>query len=277
MVFALYGLDDKQRAMITAAGGGKYSLAYLLVVCVKSQSLTLLKLLCENFETELKEAFRFCEGLQVPQKQYEGKIIYPNMAKEFIAYLDMQGFFTNQKCFILSDNIKDKNRLLYLTAILNSKTNFWYFKQIGATLGASGYEMSKIFVEKLPVVETNKIDSKLLAEIEGLAKEILEINHACHSEACLQAKESHTKLKRDVSPSPQHDKIKNCHSEVLQSKTEESHNPPPSPLRNGRGDYSADTSKLESRLDSLIYQAYNLNQDEIALIESAFNSAGGGA
>ncbi|WP_334096812.1 TaqI-like C-terminal specificity domain-containing protein [Helicobacter typhlonius] len=139
--------------------------------------------------------------------QYEGKIIYPNMAKEFIAYLDTQGFFTNQKCFILTDNIKNKDRLLYLSAVLNSKTNFWYFKQIGATLGASGYEMSKIFVEKLPVVETNKIDSTLLKEIESLA------------------------------------------SEILESKRQK-------------------TQELEQRLDSLIYQLYDLNQDEINIIES---------
>ncbi|WP_416373056.1 TaqI-like C-terminal specificity domain-containing protein [Helicobacter typhlonius] len=174
-----------------------------------------MKSLCKNFELELKEAFKFCEGLKVPQKQYEGKIIYPNMAKEFIAYLDMQGFFTNQKCFILSDNIKDKNRLLYLTAILNSKTNFWYFKQIGATLGASGYEMSKIFVEKLPVVETHKIDSTLLKEIENLASEILESKEA---------------------------------------------------------DSNSSVADLESRLDSLVYKAYGLNENEINLIESELST-----
>lgn len=161
-------------------GGGaeQYNLAYLLIASIESKILSLVKSLCENFENELKEAFKFCEGLKVPQKQYQGKIIYPNMAKKFIAYLDMQGFFTNQKCFILTDNIKNKDRLLYLSAVLNSKTNFWYFKQIGATLGANGYEMSKIFVEKLPVVETNKIDSTLLKEIENLASEILESKEA---------------------------------------------------------------------------------------------------
>ncbi len=179
----------------------------MLIASIESKILSLVKLLCENFELELKEAFKFCEGLKVSKHQYEGKIIYPNMAKEFIAYLDTQGFFTNQKCFILTDNIKNKDRLLYLSAVLNSKTNFWYFKQIGATLGASGYEMSKIFVEKLPVVETNKIDSTLLKEIESLA------------------------------------------SEILESKRQK-------------------TQELEQRLDSLIYQLYDLNQDEINIIES---------
>ena len=182
---------------------------------MESQLIVLVKSLCENFESELKVAFRFCEGLQVPQEQYEGKIIYPNMAKEFIAYLDNQGFFTNQKCFILTDNIKNKDRLLYLSAVLNSKTNFWYFKQIGATLGANGYEMSKIFVEKLPVIETHKIDSTLLKEIENLASEILESKEA---------------------------------------------------------DSNSSVADLESHLDSLIYKAYGLNENEINLIESELST-----
>lgn len=177
---------------------------------MESRLIDLVKLLCENFEKEFKEAFRYCEGLRVPNYQYEGKIIYPNMAKEFIAYLDMQGFFTNQKCFILTDNIKNKDRLLYLTAVLNSKANFWYFKQIGATLGASGYEMSKIFVERLPVIEADKIDSTLLKEIENLA------------------------------------------SEILESKNKD--------------------SALESHLDSLVYKAYGLNDNEINLIESELST-----
>ncbi|PAF41449.1 TaqI-like C-terminal specificity domain-containing protein [Helicobacter sp. 11S03491-1] len=101
------------------------------------------------------------------------KIVYPNMAKEFIAFLDKENFMTNQKCFIITEKSDQKDRLLYLSAILNSKTNFWYFKQIGATLGASGYEMSKIFVERLPIPEYS--NHKILKNIESLAKQILEI------------------------------------------------------------------------------------------------------
>ena len=109
-------------------------------------------------------------GANYHQEFAKPKIIYPNMAKEFIAHLDTQGFFTNQKCFILTD--KNGKNLHYLTAILNSKANFWYFKQIGATLGASGYEMSKIFVEKLPIPKAP--NPKLLATIEQKVCEMLE-------------------------------------------------------------------------------------------------------
>ena len=98
------------------------------------------------------------------------KIVYPNMNKEFIASYDTQRFYTNQKCFIITS--KNEN-LTYLTALLNSKLNFWYFKQIGATLGANGYEMSKIFVEKLPIPKITKENQNLADELVKLVNQIL--------------------------------------------------------------------------------------------------------
>lgn len=89
------------------------------------------------------------------------KIVYPNMNKEFIAFFDNKFFLLNQKCFILSHQSNNKKELLYLTALLNSNVNFYYFKQIGAKLGASGYEMSKIFVEKLPIPKINSKNKKI--------------------------------------------------------------------------------------------------------------------
>ncbi|MGI7406327.1 class I SAM-dependent DNA methyltransferase [Campylobacter jejuni] len=101
------------------------------------------------------------------------KIVYPNMNKEFIAFFDNEFFVLNQKCFILSHQSNNKKELLYLTALLNSNVNFYYFKQIGAKLGASGYEMSKIFVEKLPIPKINSKNQKIADELINLADEIL--------------------------------------------------------------------------------------------------------
>lgn len=168
MVFSLYGLDEKEINIIVR-GGAKYSLAYLLLACVESQLIVLVKSLCKNFELELKEAFKFCGGLQVPNYRYEGKIIYPETTQNVNFMLDKMGYFLDKTAFM----IKGEN-LTYLNAVLTSKTIFWYLKQICSTLGESGFSMSKIFVEKLPVVETHKIDSKLLSKIEVLASEILE-------------------------------------------------------------------------------------------------------
>ncbi|WP_427846134.1 TaqI-like C-terminal specificity domain-containing protein [Campylobacter troglodytis] len=92
------------------------------------------------------------------------------MNKEFIATLDKSSFYTNQKCFIITS---ERENLAYLTGILNSKLNFWYFRQIGATLGANGYEMSKIFVEKLPIPKINPKNSKIAERIVNLVEQIL--------------------------------------------------------------------------------------------------------
>lgn len=113
-----------------------------------------------------------------PSKEYlsqfeREKIVYPNMNKEFIAFFDNEFFLLNQKCFILSHQSNNKKELLYLTALLNSNVNFYYFKQIGAKLGASGYEMSKIFVERLPIPKINSENEKIADELINLVDEIL--------------------------------------------------------------------------------------------------------
>ncbi|EDH3478455.1 class I SAM-dependent DNA methyltransferase [Campylobacter jejuni] len=113
---------------------------------------------------------RNCAYIEEFEKE---KIVYPNMNKEFIAFFDNEFFLLNQKCFILSHQSNNKKELLYLTALLNSNVNFYYFKQIGAKLGASGYEMSKIFVEKLPIPKINSKNEKLANELVSLVDEIL--------------------------------------------------------------------------------------------------------
>ncbi|EIT9453442.1 Eco57I restriction-modification methylase domain-containing protein, partial [Campylobacter coli] len=69
-------------------------------------------------------------GANYYQEFEREKIVYPNMNKEFIAFFDNEFFLLNQKCFILSHQSNNKKELLYLTALLNSNVNFYYFKQI---------------------------------------------------------------------------------------------------------------------------------------------------
>ena len=192
-------------------------------------------------------------GANYYQEFEKEKIVYPNMSKEFIAHLDTQGFFTNQKCFILTD--KNSKNLHYLTAILNSKANFWYFKQIGATLGASGYEMSKIFVEKLPIPQITESNKPLCDEIIKCVDKILEIK-ACHTEALAEVSKN-TESKKDFSPfsKAQNDKV-----EIVQYDKRKK-------LQYDKADSAFDTSKLESQIDSLVYKLYNLTNDEIEIIK----------
>ncbi|EEC4842642.1 class I SAM-dependent DNA methyltransferase [Campylobacter lari] len=154
--------------------------------------------------------FETQDSIAYYQEFEKEKIVYPNMNKEFIAFFDNEFLLLNQKCFILSHQSNNKKELLYLTALLNSNVNFYYFKQIGAKLGASGYEMSKIFVEKLPIPKINSKNEKLANELISLVDEIL------------KAKEQ---------------------------------------------DKNADTKTQEDKINSIVYKLYNLNEEEIKIIE----------
>lgn len=97
------------------------------------------------------------------------KIIYPNISKEFnVAYED-SGYLVNQKCFFITGK-----SLKYLLAVLNSKLNFYYFKTIGASLGDAGYEMSKIFVNKLPIP---RVTDENESAINLIVDEIIELKN----------------------------------------------------------------------------------------------------
>ena len=247
---------------------------------IASKLLELVKMLCENFEAELKETFRFCEGLQVPNIEKQAKISWQRVTQEPSFIVESDYYLLDSMAFLTHYSLSE---LHYLLGFLNSKAIFYYFKHIGHLYSDKGFLLSNQYVERFPIPKTADIDKQIHQEILACVKEILEINNACHSERALAAEESHNpppnplrkgggrvecetlakgggnachsepalageeshdaKPKRDVSTSPQHDKI----------------------------------TQLESRLDSLIYQAYNLTQDEIALIESSFESAGGGA
>ncbi|MGI0439534.1 DUF559 domain-containing protein [Helicobacter himalayensis] len=280
MVYALYGLNDEEIELISKWGGG-ITLALLLIASIEARLLELVKLLCANFENELKVAFKFCEGLKVPSAvshskpsscqterseeslnkkskrcslplnmtklQYEGKIIYPETTQSVNFVLDKMGYFLDKTAFM----IKGEN-LVYLNAVLASKTSFWYLKHICSTLGASGFSMSKIFVEKLPVVETHKIDSKLLSEIENLASEILTSKTNAQVEAVEMRNCGFQARNKGVYPQAVMTEVESEESAIYRS--------------------NATLKELESRLDALIYQAYGLNKSEIALIESEFNN-----
>lgn len=261
---------------------------------MESQLIVLVKLLCENFESELKEAFRFCKGLKIPNIEKQAKISWQRVTQEPSFIIESDYYLLDSMAFLTHYSLSE---LHYLLGFLNSKAIFYYFKHIGHLYSDKGFLLSNQYVERFPIPKTSDIDAQTHREILACVKEILEAKNVCHSEPALAGEESHTNHKRDVSASPQHDKIKNCHSEAC-LQAEESHNPPPNPLRKGRGksgmqnlcngrgnnacrsepaltgsgDSSSDTSRLESRLDSLIYQAYNLTQDEIALIESEFST-----
>ncbi|HPZ75309.1 MAG TPA: TaqI-like C-terminal specificity domain-containing protein, partial [Candidatus Pacearchaeota archaeon] len=110
-------------------------------------------------------------------KEFEKeKVVYPNMANRLVACLDKSKFYVNQKCFIITGN-----NMRYICGLLNSNIEFWFFKKIGATLGREGFEMSKIFMEKLPIPPITSSNQHIVSQIESLVDKILAAKKENHT------------------------------------------------------------------------------------------------
>ena len=96
------------------------------------------------------------------------KVVYPNMTKYRPFLLDIEGFMTNQKCFIMTgENIK------YFVGLLNSWLFEFAFKDKFPELLGGTRELSKIFFVKLPIPTITPSNSHLADKIESLVGQIL--------------------------------------------------------------------------------------------------------
>ena len=107
------------------------------------------------------------------------KIIYPNMTKFLPFAYDTSGLVTNQKCFIITGK-----RLAFLTAFLNSSLFKFCFADKFPELQGKTRELSKIFMDEIPVIEVSDDDeARFLKMVEAAKKSItkeklLEIDNA---------------------------------------------------------------------------------------------------
>ncbi|STP13096.1 type IIS restriction /modification enzyme, N-terminal half [Helicobacter mustelae] len=211
---------------------------------IHSKLLDLLKLLCEHFASELKEAFYFCEGLKIPElqskihkvndvqtlknqkiKEFEGKILWAEMTDKPCFTYDDKGFLINQTCYFIPKDDK------YLCAVLNSKIIYFFVRQIASNLGEGAFRWIKQYVEKLPIPKNP--DAKILTQIEDLASRIIELRKSLEETLNTQRSKAENKIET---------------KEEIKSK------------------------ELEQNLDSLIYKLYGLDEEEIKIIESEFSS-----
>ncbi|STF08846.1 Type IIS restriction enzyme Eco57I [Elizabethkingia anophelis] len=82
---------------------------------------------------------------------FRPKIIYPNMTKFLPFIYDDEEFVTNQKCFIITGlNIE------FLTAFLNSSVFKYCFRDKFPELQGGTRELSKIFFDKIPVINVSE-------------------------------------------------------------------------------------------------------------------------
>jgi len=98
---------------------------------------------------------------------FRPKVIYPNMTKFLPFMYDKHNYLTNQKCFIIvGENVE------YLTAFLNSSLFKYCFRDNFPELQGGTRELSKIFFDKIPVIEVtkeiNKEFEKLILKLQVL-------------------------------------------------------------------------------------------------------------
>lgn len=85
-------------------------------------------------------------GANYWEEFFRPKIIYPNMTKYMPFLYDEKGYFTNQKCFIITGKY-----IAYLTAFLNSSLFKYCFRDSFPELQGGTRELSKIFFDKIQV------------------------------------------------------------------------------------------------------------------------------
>ncbi len=100
------------------------------------------------------------------------KIIYPNILKRPEFTFDKGGWFTNQKCFIISSQDK------YLLGILNSKLFHYLFEKNLPKLRGGFYEPSYVYLKDFPIHRINTESTEEInwqKEIINLVDKVLEL------------------------------------------------------------------------------------------------------
>ena len=111
------------------------------------------------FETQ--DSISYWEDFNKP------KIIYPNMTKYMPFFYDKNAYYTNQKCFIVTGQ-----SMAYLTAFFNSSLFKFCFRESFPELQGGTREMSKIFFDKIPVLQvTAEINAKFKSSVDDIQSE----------------------------------------------------------------------------------------------------------
>ena len=100
-----------------------------------------------------------CSNKEILEKP---KLIYPEIANRIYATYDDKGYYPNAKCFIITT--KHIN-LKYLSSILSSDLINFYFKFLATPLRGNYYNLSKIYVEKIPLIIISKTEQNIYIEL----------------------------------------------------------------------------------------------------------------
>ena len=109
------------------------------------------------------------------------KIVYPNMTKFLPFVHDPNGFYTNQKNFIITG----ENYLKYLTGYFNSKVAAKWIRENCPELQGGTRELSKVFFENISIPPITEANQYLVTEIEERVDKILAAKRANPNAGCI--------------------------------------------------------------------------------------------
>ncbi len=112
---------------------------------------------------EIQDAVDYYEEFEKP------KIIYPNILSKPEFTYDAKGWYTNQKCFIIS--LDDK----YLLGLLNSNLVFYLFHKFLPKLRGGYFEPSYVYMKHFPIHEYDP-ENDLCEEIIHHVESLLQLN-----------------------------------------------------------------------------------------------------
>ena len=201
------------------------------------------------------------------------KIIYSEIVPEPRFVYDDNKYYMEATGFILNSI---EINLKYLVSLLNSKLLFWYFKDIGYNLGGKGFRYKKIFIEQLPIKTTDSYTENILAD---LIDQILLYNKNFVEETdsfqeflieMMDVQKISTKLENYFNLSL---------NRFLKEVKKQNGNINDENLKDSlikRYKYSCEKLKqlqsdiliLETKMNKMIYSIYNLNEEEIEIIET---------
>lgn len=102
----------------------------------------------------------------------EQKIIYPETTgRGADFYLDKEGMYIDKTCFMITGE-----HLAFLNGILTSSLMSWYLKTEIRTLGKTGFQYSKQYMENVPLPIFEKINTKLYTKISEITIQLTDLS-----------------------------------------------------------------------------------------------------
>ena len=196
------------------------------------------------------------------------KIIWPDISNGMNFTYDDKGFYLDMTCFFVNTNNK------FYLCLLNSKLIEFYYKSIGSILGERGYRLKKQYIEKIPIPEISKEKQKpfikkadlmielnknfydeinfylenlkIDLEVEKISKKLEKFYLLEKNEFLKELKKISKKIKKIEELYLGFENIKN---KILEIKNK--------------------IDLEEKIIDKMVYEIYELNEDEIKIIEDS--------